>query len=441
MTQATRYKNKDLTHTENKTLNQLAKYSESVASIGEDIKLTHSISQTMKEYFSGLEESITKREGYYKVQGRLNYLLAKRFIWTTFNNLRDIDLDVVTPRIKSISDDLQLMHMLYSDFERNIKNPTAAFENIFLSSQKEYTLLQKFNEKIKKKLSILKTKETSLAALKKAQEEELKKISKKNKELYQAKLKALKTVNGTYVDIVHMIAKLQEEFTKNYKKLDLFINSYRSDFLEKFQKESKKYKSAMIEILNAQAYLLDTTLWKEAKASKTILAYFRALPVGVELNTKGYLKYYLDSLDEEKSGENSKELFSLYEHLQKTQKDHIMVLMGSAQDAMELESALKNICSENMQVKAFIDETAAFKWAMSNHVRIIILEEHLATMDAKKFLDFYHSAIFSRPKIVLEGNQLSLSTKNYTIAKRLSNGSGTHKVVQTIKELCPDETH
>ena len=238
-----------------------------------------------------------------------------------------------------------------------------------------------------------------------------------------------------------MIAKLQEEFTKNYKKLDLFINSYRSDFLEKFQKESKKYKSAMIEILNAQAYLLDTTLWKEAKASKTILAYFRALPVGVELNTKGYLKYYLDSLDEEKSGENSKELFSLYEHLQKTQKDHIMVLMGSAQDAMELESALKNICSENMQVKAFIDETAAFKWAMSNHVRIIILEEHLATMDAKKFLDFYHSAIFSRPKIVLEGNQLSLSTKNYTIAKRLSNGSGTHKVVQTIKELCPDETH
>ncbi len=440
MTQATRYKNKDLTHTESKTLDQLAKYSQSVASIGEDIKLTHSISQTMKEYFNTIEESITKREGYYKVQGRLNYLLAKRFIWTTFNNLRDIDLEVVTPRIKSISDDLQLMHTLYSDFECNIKHPTAAFENIFLSSQKEYTLLHKYNEKIKKKLSILKTKEESLAALKKTHEEELKKISKKNKELYMAKLKALKTLNGTYVDIVHMIAKLQEEFTKNYKKLDLFANSYRGDFLEAFQKESKKYKSAIIEILNAQAYLLDTTLWKEAKTSKTILAYFKALPAGVELNTKGYLKYYLDSLDEEKSSKESKDLFLLYEHLQKTQKDYILVLMGSAQDAMELESALKNICSENMQVKAFIDETTAFKWAMSNHVRIIILEEYLATMDAKKFLDFYHSAIFSRPKIVLEGSQLSLSTKHYTIAKRLSSGSATHKVVQTVKELCQNET-
>ena len=438
--QAFRYKNSDLTQAEEDTLEQISDYSESIDSIGKNIQLSCSISQTMKQYFSLIKTNIQKRVGYKKIQGRINYLLAKRFISTTYNNLQEIDFGVITPRIKSINDDLQLMDALYKEFENNVKYPTTAFENIFLSNQKEYNYLNKLNKEIQEKLSLLKTKEASIGSLKKLQTEKLEKIAKNNKEEYATKLNELKVLNGTYADIVHMIAKLQEEYTQNNEKLDAFSNSYRSEFFKEFQKEAKYYKKALVEILNAQAYLLDANLWKEAKVSKAILAYFNELTVDVELNAKGYLKYYLNSLDETKSSENTKELFTLYEHLQEVQKDYAIILVASAQDAMDFERALQNSCSE-IKVKAFIDEVCAFKWAMLNHVKIVLLEEQLNNMDAKKFLDFYHNAIFSKPKIVLLGTQITLSTKNYAITKRLSAGSSTYTISQTLKDLCQYETN
>ncbi|SFV49829.1 hypothetical protein MNB_SM-7-1450 [hydrothermal vent metagenome] len=428
-----RYKDNELTQTEEEMLEKISNAKKSIEKIGENIKLTLSIDETMQSYFKKIQNSIEKRLGYKKVHGRLNYLLAKRFLWTTFNNLKEIDPHVVTLRIKSISEDLKSMSALYNDFEHKIKYPSVAYEEVFLTNQKEYEYLSKLNKRIHEKLNQLKSKEASLSSLKKAKQKELENISKKNTQLYQQKLKELKTVNGVYADIVHTIAKLQEEHTQNYEKLERFANNYRKDFIEKFKKESSEYESSIIEILDAQAYLLDSLLWKEAKTSKAILEYFDNLPIDMELNTKGYLKYYLDTLDEEKVNADTKELFTLYEHLQEVQKDCIVILMQSAQDAMECEQCLQHYCKD-MRIKAFIDEVLAFKWAADNHVKVIILEVYLNSMDAKKFLDIYHNAILSKPKIILIGDQLHISSKKYSISKQLGTSVMANKVAEAVCE-------
>lgn len=436
--QALRYKNDELTQAEEEVLEKISSFEQSVDTIGENIKLSVSINDTMKRYFNRIQKSIEKRMGYKRVQGRLDYLLAKRFLWTTFNNLQEMDPNVVTLRIKSIGDDLKAMSALYSDFERKTLYPSAAFEEIFLANQKEYDALNKYNNKIKEKLNQLKAKEKSVGTLKKNKQIELDKIAKKKSSEYEKILRELKTINGTYADIVHMIAKLQEEYTQNYEKLERFAGNYKNKFFDEFKRESKKYKSTLIDILNAQAYLLDTLLWKEAKTSKAILSYFNKLPVDVELNTKGYLKYYLNTLDEGKSNECTKELFALYDYLQEVQKDCILILIESAQDAMEYEKILQASCEE-MKVKAFIDEVAAFKWAMSNHIKVIVLEEYVNSINAKKFLDFYHNAILSKPKIIVLGDTQHISASKYCVTKQLRANASAKKVVDTVCEVLRNE--
>ncbi len=436
-TQAMHYKNEELTKAEADTVDKISSFERSIETIGENIKLSVSIDETMKRYFEKIQKNIEKRQGYKKVQGRLNYLLAKRFLWTTFNNLREMDPHIITLRIKSISEDLKAMDALCSDFKRKIHYPFLAFEDIFLSNQKEYSILSQLNKKIKEKLNQLKSKEENIAALKKSKQKELHKIGNKKSETYKKALKELKTINGTYADIVHMIAKLQEQYTQNHEKLDKFENTYKTEFYENFKKESNKYKATLTDILDAQAFLLDSVLWKEAKTSKTILAYFNNLPVDVELNTKGYLKYYLNSIDEGKSSQNAKELFELYEYLQEVQKDCILILVESAQDAMEYEKELQQHCKD-MKIKAFIDEVAAFKWAMSKPVKIIVIEEYINNTNAKRFLDYYHNAILSKPKIIVIGNSLEISAKKYTISKHLKNASSPKAVAKAAHDSCEE---
>ena len=413
-------------------------YEESVKKIGENIKLSVSLSETMKHYFGRIDLSIKKREGYRKVQGRLNYLLAKRFLWTTYNNLQDIDSHIITLRIKSIADDLKRMEGIYNDFEKKTTYPSIAFEEIFLNNQREYKILHVLNQKIKEKLSSLKAEEKSVGALRKSKEEELQKISKKDKELYQTHLRDLKTINGAYADIVHMIASLKEEYKINYEKLERFSEKYRSDFYAEFNKKTKEYKEVLLDILGAQSYLLDSVLWREAKTSKAILAYFDDLDMDVELNTKGYLKFYLERLDEGKSSDRTRELFELLEYLEAEQRDSFLILVEDVFEAKELETALTKAFPK-AKVKAFINEVSAFKWAMTNHVKLVILEEKINSIDAKKFLDFYHNAIFSKPNIIVIGNSIAIKSKKYTISKRLPLGVSAKKMVATINEILEED--
>jgi len=429
---AQRYKEEELTISEEELADLLTNSKQSISKLDKNIKQTMSISDTMKRYFHFVSESINKRLGYKKVNGRLDYKLAKRFIWTTYNNLREIDFHIISIRIKSVSDDLKQMGRLQEDFERKVRYPTIAFEDIFLSSQIEYRKTKIIAQKISEKLSSLKVKEHSLGVERKKfqkQIEEEESLSQK-----QDLQKKLKIISGTYVDIVHMIAKLQDEYTLQMEKLVKFEEEHKDLFNKEFTKEAKRYKNFILDIVNAQAYLLDFLLWKEAKTSKAILNHFKNLAIDVELNTKGYLKYYLSTLDESKTNEHTKELFELYKHLQDIYKDYVLILSDDVQDAMEFEQCIKGIV-KNLGVKAFIDELQALKWAMTNSVKIIVITDTLQLSSSQKFLDSYHNNIFSKPEIVFLGHIPEKHSKNYSIRRVLPRNASARVVMQTIKEV------
>jgi hypothetical protein len=280
------------------------------------------------------------------------------------------------------------------------------------------------------KLKQLQTNENSMGGLLKVKKEEL------NKNINTAKFSALqnefKSLNGAYVDVVHMMAELDERYKSDMKLLNTFEEEYRADFYEIFEVESLLYKKQILEILNTQAYIFDKQLWNEAKQSKAIKAHFSKSSISGDLTTKTYLKYYLDTLDSCKASEENKKLFELYEELKNQQKDYIIVVMSSASDAMEHETFIKKL-DKSLNVKSFIDERTALKFAMNNCIRILVIEDRLQKTSAERFLHVYQKNIFLAPDIILLGQKPKLSP--LTISKLLSKNASPRQVKDNIKML------
>ena len=429
---APKCKNKDLTKIGDELNALLNDSSNNINSLNAKISISMDIAQTMHSYFDHLKKALQKREGYKKVNGRLEYSFAKRFLWTTFNNLVDIDSDIVTLRISSISDDLKFVSKLKDDFEKKVQYPLTAFEDIFLSSQVEYTLVKQMTEEIIQRLNLLKSKEEKLNFEKEKKKREIQNTS--DKEQKAKHIKELKVLNGTYVDIVHMMAKLQDIHKINTKRLHDFESTYKESFYKKFQSEAKKHQIEINDILNAQAYLLDFLLWKEAKTSPAILDYFHSLSIDIELNSKTYLKYYLSSIDESKANKETKDLFAYYEYLEEHQKDYILILTASTEDAIEYCNTIQR-SNKKLCVKAFVSELESIKWATLNTIKIIVLEDTLLTTSAQNYLDYYHTHIFSKPKIILLGNAQNIKSNNYTIDKNLPKMVSSKLLKDSIHEL------
>lgn len=396
----------------------------------ESITLSLNLATAVGNYLGIIKKHIDRRQSYKKIEGRLNYLVTRRFIWTTFNNLSEIDLHIITPKIKMLSDDLKIMSKVYDDFSTKTKHPNLAFSEVFLSCQAEYNKIKEGADNIIEKINLLKSNEEIIGGALRVKKEELDK-NIKSKE-FDAIKNEFKSLNGAYVDVVHMMAELDDRYKHDLELLNNFEEEYRADFYEIFETESLKYKSDILEILNAQAFIVDAQLWQQAKVSKSVKAHFKKSAIVGELNTKTYLKYYLDTLDSSRATADTKKLFELYEQLATENKDYILVVVSSAQDAMEYETCIKN-ADKSFEVKSFIDEKAAIKWAMKYSVKILVVEDMLQKTSVENFLNVYHNKILVRPKIILIGNKPKSNSSEYRISKLLLRNASPRVVSDSVK--------
>ena len=401
----------------------------------ESITNTLTLSNAITNYFNIIRANIESRNAYKKVDGRLEYLLVRRFIWTTYNNLTDIDIEIATPKIRSLKDDLIKMSSVYDDFIRKTKYPKLAYAEVFLSAQAEYMTIKVGTEKIIEKLNRLRLDEKKLGGIKEVKKQELE--DNIHSSHFTALEGEMKSLNGTYVDVVHMMAELDERYKADLKLLNEFEKEYREDFYKLFAIEEKKYRYDLVDILNAQAYIFDIQLWHRAKRSKAVKAHFRKSSISGELNTKTYLKYYLSTQDAHKASGDTKKLFELYEYLISVHKDYILIMVASSQDALDYEASIKSIDKE-YDSKAFVDEIQAIKWAMKNSVKLLVVEEQLAKVRVEKFLSLYSKNVLSTPKIILIGEKPKSTLSS--ISKLLSAGTSSRVIAQSVKSVMDELT-
>ena len=396
----------------------------------DSITISINITTAISNYFDTIKSNIDSRNIYKKVSGSLDYILIKRFLFTTFNNLSDIDLHIITPRIRMLYEDLKVLSALYDDFVEKIKYPNLAYSEVFLSCQTEYMKIKSGAESTIEKLQRLRADEEQLDGTLKVKKEDLSNNIKS--EEFDALSHELKSLSGAYVDIVHLMAELDERYKYDLKLLKTFEEEYKSEFAEIFKTQALFYKKDLITILNAQAYLLDSQLWQQAKKSKAVKAHFKESSIDGELNTKTYLKYYLDSLDSDKAKEDTKKLYGLYDYLLSVQKDYIIIVVNSAQDAMEYEKSIKTL-KLACDVKAFVDEKSAVKWAIKNSVKILVIEDKLQNVNVEKFLQVYKKHVTLTPKIILLGEKPR--SNSYPITCLLSRNASPKVITDNIKSI------
>ena len=391
---------------------------------------TLTIGRAVSNYFDVIKQNIEIRENYKKVTGRLDYLVVRRFLWTTYNNLVDVDIRIITPKIKMLSNDLKEMAKVYDDYVIKTKNPPFAYQEVFLSAQEEYQKIKQGAGNVIEKINHLQVNAKKLGGVRSIRKKELQESIKTPQ--FKALEKELKSLNGAYVDVVHMMAELDERYKNDMVLLEEFETEYREDFYEVFDIEAQRHRDDLVDILNAQAFFFDSQQWSAAKSSKLVQAHFKQANVSGELNTKTYLKYYLSTQDESKATGETRKLFELYKYLQSVQKDYTMVVTANPQEAMEYESEIHHM-SGSYNVKSFVDEIKAIKWARKNSVSILVVEDELQKVRVAKFLSIYAKNIMSNPKVILIGNKPGSSA--ISITKLLPRGSTAKAISQAVDSL------
>jgi len=389
--------------------------------------------EAIKKYFQEIEAHIEKRARYKNNKNKLDYRLIRRFLWTSFNNLYELDLTIITEEILHLSNSLREFAKIYNDFTRKTKYPSLAYDEVFLEKQLAYISMKKSNEKIVDEIKKLKFSEHYLEAILKKKKEKLEK-EKKSKE-YPKLLEEYRRVNGAYSDTIYICSVLREKYEENKKEMAIFERRYRAEFNQYFQKTATVYERVFLDILGAMAFEFDRILWEQAKKSPAIQTLFKEAQISGEYNAKTYLKYYLKTNKQDSSSEEMQELLDLYQYLNSLYMESILIVTDRADDAIEYKKSVKAVNKEQ-EVVSFTDEKLALKWAFQNNVKLLVVNEQLQNMTLSCFLQYYKKYSLSESQVLLLGNAKNLSC---VITKQLPQGIMPHALAQEIEKLIDDK--
>lgn len=277
----------------------------------------YSVSETLKSYFSHIEDVVGEPPEIINTKAQLDYFLSKRFLLTSYNNLRGLDPTVYEDKdIKEKLNTIEELQKAYNSVNEKLDVPQLAFEMIFLRVQPEYIQYQKNKERCLTNIPTLTSLINSLEPEIKRGEENLKVV---NNEKIKIELKEkLKKIRGSYVDAIHERACLTEELAGMEDIKASYTEKYFHDFEKELSILQVKYKDMISRILNYKAYDLDEAIWKNASKSKMIQEFFKESGIKGGYSTKTFLRYYLETLDKSKLKDEQEELFKLLDYLEKT---------------------------------------------------------------------------------------------------------------------------
>ncbi|MBN2895310.1 MAG: hypothetical protein JXK05_05410 [Campylobacterales bacterium] len=365
------------------------------------IRLSVSVKVCVDQYFKHIEEDIHERTGYRDAKYRLDFLKMRRFLFTMYNNLTELDLHFVTPKIKMMRDDLLQMSAVYDDYKSKATYPEIAFEKVFLVRQEEYVQVREESSLTFAKLAGLRDAEVKLAEII-AEKEAVLERTLRSSPVYDELSEEHKKLKSDYVDTVHMMATLDEIYHHDLELMLSFEQSYKEPFFEVFHAASKAYREQILTILDAQAYLFDEQLWMQAQKSKAIQRFFEHSHIQGDFSSKTYLKYYLNSLDPEKISSEQRELFKLYDYLESMTRDCVVAVAADMDEAFTLKSLFAQIALP-IEAQVYVDTAKAFAWMQKHPVTLILVDEALRGVSAESFVRQVRDKIGSRAKTVLMG--------------------------------------
>ena len=397
------------------------------------IRLAVGPAEAIRDYFDAIERQIRERTQYQKAAGRLDFLRIRRFLFTTYNNLTELDVHFITPELKAMRDDLLQMSHVYDDYKVKATYPDVAYDKVFLSRQGDYVYLREEAEYCLGELKRLHAAEQFLGETM-AEKGEVLGRTLRSSPIYPKLDEEFKGIKKNYVDTVHMIASLDERHREASRLMKEFEKEHRQAFFEQFTEASRKYRTQILYILDAQAYRFDDLLWRQARKSKVIKHFFEEAHIQGDYCAKTYLKYYLNTLDPELLSVEQQELFDLYDYLDSLERDTVCVLVQDIDDALRLKYLLAR-SDASLTVEAFVDERKALAWAAKMQPSLLIVEDQLPHFAFGPFMKAYKKKVSLRPKILLLSNLDPARFDEEGVEKVIRKGFSDREMRAVLKEL------
>lgn len=289
-------------------------------------------------YFVSLEDALTKYHRYMNVAKEIDFLKMRRFLFTAFNNIREIDFDLMNTELKLVFDDLNQIIDIYAQFKQRVSNVKKAFHELFLSKHDEFVMYErKLNNNLHNVVIYEGQIKIAEAGLKKLTSK-IKLIKKDSEEymLFESKMKSFKKKS---VEAVHNKRILEDENIILAQYLQMIIDENEESFREKFIYSAKIFNQKIVLLLNKTAYNFDVSLWKYANQSKLIQKHFEYLN-NKNLSSSTYLKHYLKSLNHENLSEENLELLKLVPYIDSLEQHSILYFYDNYDTSLRIRKIL-----------------------------------------------------------------------------------------------------
>lgn len=294
---------------------------------------TYAIDKSLKNYFLPFNKVIDKYRNMLLVKNELDYLKIKRFLFTAYNNLTEIHSGFQNDEMMRYKHMIDETEQFYSLFNKQTEHLKTAFSKIFLSKQESYKKLELQKEDNKNKILTLKR---IIKQAERTIEEKPDNCSKSKKEM---------------VDAIHESRMLMDENAEIIEKLEYFEKVNYDAFKDAYLIGSKKCDATLKKILNTLAYRLDKSIWESANRSPIIQNYFAEAGITGKFSSSAYLKYYINSLDVNKMGNEARELRQILLYFQS--KDTNSTNEKDEQIAYEMSHSMKALLKVKNKIPLF----------------------------------------------------------------------------------------
>lgn len=370
-----------------------------VSSAGEDvlggliseIPVETGVEQCVRKFLKPYKEAIAPHEEHASSERKLDYLKMRRFIFTAYNNLVEMDHTISEGRIVQPKAALLHVQKHYEELEKMLNRPgNVNFEKVFLTSQSYYKEVVSLYETKKAHGEYLSSR---LMQIKVSMDEYGKRYrlaSKKSPEYAQLET-IFKRLNGEYVDRLHDQSILREEIAKLYGVIEKFKKQHELEFNQYFYDKSREFVEFVQEVLNGLAYEYDTILWEEAKDSDSIRKFFAESKIQGSFSSKTFLKYYLKHLDKELLSGEQEGLQQLLSYLEEISKKNIFIMGSDIDEVNALKLLVEGIDKEYVVVTAISSEKIFVEHTRSPF-DLIIIDYRLRQLTGLELMDKFWEA-------------------------------------------------
>ncbi len=274
------------------------------------------IDTTMKNFFLPLQETVDKYKNYElnSKEESLDYFMIKRFLFTAYNNLLELDSSLANGSLTEVYKNIQNINSIHDVYKKSYMYPKIAFSTIFL----RYTRYKEAKKRLKKNISDMQNIEISLSAMEfeiKQKVSELDAMERDDGNLIAIR-EDIKHLKSLYVDAIDKMGSLREENEILLPITDEYFEIFFEKFSEQFISSYEKNMQNLISILNSMAFLFDRLMWDKAGHSKVIKKHFEESNIPYPYSSLTFLRYYLKTLNKSKLSEENKKLFELLKYLE-----------------------------------------------------------------------------------------------------------------------------